>query len=363
MRQPNPNREEIVRLCLLSKQGKLFHENDPTKRMTYKDIGEKFGLTKNAVVYILSRYLKSHPELVIEENTTEIEPKVKVVEGEEERKPKFKDLGDHYIIFAKNQFGKTREITLTKEKLKQIKDCYCSEKLTINQICYRLDITRRDFIVIKNAFSITHDDVPFIDEEVMNGNIDELVDRSIEKKKEQYFLRLQAKEIEDMKNELNKYREKDYFYNKVIKEMNVPITPLTFDIKNIDSVTEAQLNFADWHTGLKVENYWNAYSLEIQRQRLQDLVSKTISYIKRHNVKKLHVMNLGDILHGVIHTSTRIVAEVDVIQQFRISWQLISNILETLAAKVEVLYFYSTYGNHSRVTEKKTDALDRENFE
>ena len=25
--------------------------------------------------------------------------------------------------------------------------------------------------------------------------------------------------------------------------------------------------------------------------------------------------------------------------------------------------FYSTYGNHSRVTEKKTDALDRENFE
>lgn len=281
-------------------------------------------------------------------------------QGQEAILPAIQDKGDYYIVTSG-----ARSIEITKAKLKEIKLLYCDDDaLTANEVCRRLDIPRRDFFLIKTAFGITHDDVPYIDEELTDENIESLVDETIERRKEKYFLKLQSKEIDALKAEVKKYRQQDYFYDKVIDEITVPVAPMTFNIrKNILSTTEGQLNVADWHTGLKVESYWNDYSLDIQRERLQELIEKTILYIHRHNVKKMHVMNLGDLLHGIIHTSTRIVAEVDVIQQFRIAWQLLAEILKALAKEVEQVQFYSTYGNHSRITEKKQDALDRENFE
>ena len=287
-------------------------------------------------------------------------PLAEITTGQEERTPKIIDEGDCYAVTS----GK-RTIRISKDKLRQLKDLYCGDNaLTINQICRRLDIPRRDFHLVKTAFSITHDDVPYIDEDLENEDLDSLVAETLEKRKEKYFIKLQQEEINQLKREVAKYRKQDYFYNKVISEIAVPIQPLTFNIRtNILSQCEGQLNLADWHTGLKVTNYWNEYDLRIQRQRLQELVEKTITYIHRHKVKKVHIMNLGDLLHGIIHVSTRIVAEVDVIQQFRIAWQLLAEILKTIAREVEQVYFYSTYGNHSRVSENKKEALDRENFE
>lgn len=280
--------------------------------------------------------------------------------GKEEIKPKVEDKGEYYIV----RCGQ-REIHISKEKLAKIYELYCdTSPLTINHICRTIDIPRPDFYLIKTAFNITHNDVPFPEEKITEDKIDDLVETTLEKRKEKFFLKLQEQEINELRKEVEKYREQEHFYNKVITEIVVPIAPLTFNIKsNILSETEGQLNLADWHTGLKVENYWNQYSLQIQKERLQDLVERTISYIHRHNIKKMHIMNLGDLLHGIIHVSTRIVAEVDVIQQFRIAWQLLSDVIEAIAKEVEQVLFYSTYGNHSRISENKKDALDRENFE
>lgn len=326
---------------------------DPSKR--WDDLNRKHGFPFES-----GERWRDYVRKRIKRENIEEENLVGEKTGQEEVVPKIQDKGDYYIITS----GK-RSITITKTKVKELKTLYCdSDPLTINEICRKLDLPRRDFFLVKTAFGITHDDVPYIDDDIVEEKIDELVKETLEKRKEKYFIKLQQLEIEDLKREVAQYRKKDYFYNKVIDQMSIPIRPLTFNIrKNILSDIECQLNMADWHTGLKVENYWNKYSLDIQKQRLQELTEKVIQYIHRHKTKKLHIMNLGDILHGVIHVSTRIVAEVDVIQQFRIAWQLISDILETLAKEVEQVYFYSTYGNHSRITEKKEDALDRENLE
>lgn len=284
---------------------------------------------------------------------------VGVKEGKEEKKPSVNDNGDYYIVTFMN-----RKIIITKDKLREIKILYCENKLTINQICRRLEIPRRDFYIIKTAFNITHDDVPYIDEDIINADPEELAARTLERQKERYFIKLQEKEITSMRHELEKYRAKDYFYNKVVREVSIPIAPMNIIVPKIEgNVTEAQLNFADWHTGLKVENYWNRYNLAIQRQYLEELTAKTIAFCKRHNSRTIHIMNLGDLLHGNIHVSTRIVAEVDIIEQLRITWQLIANILKEFASHFEEVFFYSTYGNHGRTTEKKEDAIDKENFE
>lgn len=311
-----------------------------------KEIADKLGKTFGAVNSYLYRWRKK-------------EKLVGILEGQEEVAPDIVDYGEYYIIHTH-----TRTVEITKDKLKLLKQLYCEQKLTQNAVCRELDIPRRDFTLIKTAFNITKDDVPYLDEDLLECDIDKLVEESLERKKKQYFVRLEHKELEKLRAENRKYREKDYFYQKVIKEVAIPIAPLTFNIKkNILSDCEAQLNVADWHTGLRVSNFWNEYNLDIQRKRLQKLIEKTITYIHRHNVKKMHVMNLGDLLHGVIRTTSRIEAEIDVIQQLRITWQLLAEILKELAKEVEHVNFYSTYGNHSRITANKEDSIDVENLE
>ena len=45
--------------------------------------------------------------------------------------------------------------------------------------------------MIIKAFGITHDDTPYLDEDLINGDVDELVEQSIERKKHQFFIKLQ----------------------------------------------------------------------------------------------------------------------------------------------------------------------------
>jgi hypothetical protein len=347
---------ELLELGIKKRNHELKHENG--KEYSWDYIGSLYGKTGEQARNYVRNHVRKNLHKVDKNVKEEVEYSGTKV-GQEEIKPKYIDMGDYYSVHS----GK-RKIIVTKENLRKIKEMYCDDSpLTINQICRELEMPRPEFFVVKTAFSITHDDVPYIDEDLMSGDIEELVDETLEKRKKIYHNKLQQKEIEVLKNEVVKYRKKDYFYNKVIKEMSIPIKPLTFKPRFINSSTEAQLNLADWHTGLQTDNYWNKYNLQIQEQRILNLVDKVLTYIKRHNVKILHVMNLGDLLHGIIHVSTRVTAEVDIIQQFRITWQLISNMLEILAREVEVVYFYSTYGNHSRITANKNEALDMENFE
>ena len=69
-------------------------------------------------------------------------------------------------------------------------------------------------MVIKTAFRITHDDVPFTDEEMNTYTPEQLAEFTLEQKKEKYFLTLQQKEIDSMKRELDMYRKKDYAMQK-----------------------------------------------------------------------------------------------------------------------------------------------------
>ena len=160
---------------------------------------------------------KDHPELsdgqirdAVRNRTKGKKKQPSTKEGNEEIVPAVQDKGDYYIVTS----GK-RSIEITKAELKQIKTLYCDDDpLTVNQICRKVDLPRRDFFLVKTAFGITHDDVPYIDEE-LQGDIDSLVDETIEKRKEKYFIKLQQKEIEALKKEVAEYRQKDYQIDKI----------------------------------------------------------------------------------------------------------------------------------------------------
>ncbi|HZK23153.1 MAG TPA: hypothetical protein VFC62_03515 [Atopostipes sp.] len=315
-------------------------------QMTTKEIADELGTTFGAVNSYFYRQDKK-------------DNKVGRTKGKEEQKPRYIDHGDYYIVYS----GK-REITITKADLRRFKWLYCGRKWTLNQVVREMEIPRNELWVVKTAFSITKDDVPYIDEDIMSNTPQELVKKTIEGQKREYFLELQNEEIKELKKENERYRRVNYFYDRLIEEAVIPIEPLDFEIKkDTQSLNEALLVFADWHLGLKTDNFWNKYNIKIARERLQELVENTIIRLNKHKVRKLHVMSLGDLIHGLIHTTNRIEAEINVVEQIRVAWQLMGQILKELAKEREHVYFYLTYGNHARLTPDKRATIDEENLE
>src|SRR5690606_16247442 len=73
----------------------------------------------------------------------------KLREGREEIKPNVEEHGEEYIVYSG-----PREVVIDKDKLRRLKQLYCEQKLTINQVCRELDIPRRDLVMIIKAFGI-----------------------------------------------------------------------------------------------------------------------------------------------------------------------------------------------------------------
>mgnify|MGYP002626366149 CR=1 FL=1 len=69
--------------------------------------------------------------------------------------------------------------------------------------------------------------------------------------------------------------------------------------------TEALLLISDWHYGICIENCYNSYNPEIAIERINQLKSIVIKKCKNENVKTLNVLNLGDMISGIIHLPDR----------------------------------------------------------
>ena len=206
-------------------------------------------------------------------------PNVDIKEGEEERKPKLEDMGDYYIVNS----GK-RSVEITKDKLRQLKKFYCRDKNTMNRTALELGITREEFVLVKNAFGVTKDDIPYIDEDL--DNIDALVEETIVEKKRAYWTKLQERENATLKKEVEKYRQRDYLIEKIAEENRKVFENLK--VPNIiigerpHNGQMLEFNNPDLHLG---KLGWAAESTEnydhkIAAQRFNWIVEETISRLQ-----------------------------------------------------------------------------------
>jgi len=209
--------------------------------------------------------------------------------GREESRPIIKDLGEYYLVTSKR-----REIQVTKDKLKQIKDLYCTQGITMNHVCYKLNIPRRDFYIIKTAFNITHDDVPFIDEEIQNRPVDDLVNETLEKRKEQYFVKLQQEEIKQLKKEVEIYRKKDYELNRIHELVTEHYAKTDIGSKNViipktNSGLMLEVPIVDLHLGKlswQPETGEN-YDCNIAEERFMSVVYDIVDSTKDKKFEKI----------------------------------------------------------------------------
>lgn len=126
---------------------------------------------------------------------------------------------------------------------------------------------------------------------------------------------------------------------------------------------EAVLVFSDWHYGLVADNVFNRFNTQICKERVAAATRSAIERIRLHGCKTLHVVVLGDLWHGAIHTSARVASEELVCDQMMQASEILAQTIEELSRHVHDTYVYVTYGNHARTVQNKNDNIHRDNME
>ena len=152
----------------------------------------------------------------------------------------------------------------------------------------------------------------------------------------------------------------EYIELKLEEREPKPFKGCSYKIKNGN---EASLLVSDLHAGATVDSIFNYYDLDILRERMDELASKTISFCKRDNVDLLHANFLGDFITGIIHGSTIAQAQEDVIDQILDASDIIVEFIKALRKELPCVRTYFVYGNHGRTSPNKSDRAYKENFE
>lgn len=146
-------------------------------------------------------------------------------------------------------------------------------------------------------------------------------------------------------------------------EVYVPVKLETKMLKD-KSDKEMIVMLSDWHIGMQIDNQFNKFNIEVAKERIGKLRERMMEKVEQGDIGTVHIAQLGDLVNGSIHISTRIANEEDIIQQIIITANLLQEFVKPLIDKGINVEYYNIIGNHGRVSPSKmeTAGID-ENFE
>ena len=126
---------------------------------------------------------------------------------------------------------------------------------------------------------------------------------------------------------------------------------------------EAVLVLCDWHYGMTTDNIWNTYNTDVCKQRVANVTSAAVKRILLNQCRTLHIVVLGDVIHGGIHCTARVASNELVCDQIMQVSELLAQCIAELSRYVEKTNVYMTYGNHARTIQNKKESIHRDNME
>lgn len=210
------------------------------------------------------------------------------------------------------------------------------------------------------------------DERLISGKtIDDITFEEFENQTEAIKQNLYKQQVKT-RDVMNSYRRslrddaRVEYMNDIIKESILKLQDLPMiefnPTEDIDNNVEAVMLFSDLHIGLEVNNFFNVYNVEIAKKRVAKYVDDTIYLCKKNNVKRLNILNLGDLINGNLRTTARIENNEDVIEQVMIASEIMSEALNKLQEAAPEVIYRSCSDNHSRVTPNFKENIEKENY-
>ena len=128
------------------------------------------------------------------------------------------------------------------------------------------------------------------------------------------------------------------------------------------NVIAANLLISDWHIGSQTTIGMGNFNLEEANRRVDNLYYQVVEYIEKFSITKLNVINLGDMIEGIINASVRVQNELDVIDSTIQAAELIATLLTRLSKHLIHISYYDTSDNHGRVFPDYKQNIEKENF-
>lgn len=227
---------------------------------------------------------------------------------------------------------------------------------------------------LRKAFATTeyggYNVAKYLMDKTANELTEEMVERLQSKKDEEYKERVR---LQDARREYNKELRAEARYENLVNIMkdclsDVVTSNIEFGEKHLHIENKkskyAVLMFSDWHYGALCDSQWNYYDTNVAKERAEQLVAKTQSYILSLGITDLIVEINGDMCEGMINIGNRVASEESVVEQIINVSKLLSKCILSLKPYVNSIKVITTLGNHGRLTpNRKEQADERENFE
>ena len=227
---------------------------------------------------------------------------------------------------------------------------------------------------LRKAFATTeyggYSVAKYLMDKTANELTEEMVKRLQSKKDEEYKERIR---LQDARREYNKELRAEARYENLVNIMkdclsDVVTSNIEFGKKHLHIENKkskyAILMLSDWHYGALCDSQWNYYDTNVAKERAEQLIAKTQSYILSLGVTDLIVEINGDMCEGMINIGNRVASEESVVEQIINVSKLLSECILSLKPYVNSIKVVTTLGNHGRLTSnKKEQADERENFE
>lgn len=167
--------------------------------------------------------------------------------------------------------------------------------------------------------------------------------------------------------------------NKKIRELSRAESMIELMSENIDSLSESKYFLSEYipkenssgkdmiallsdvHLGLEFKHCANEYSLEICAKRVNHYMDRIIEYAKFHDVDKVNLVCLGDLMSGEIHNTLRLQNRIDLADQTVEVAELLSECINKLAQNLNYVTVTMCNGNHERIYEKDNN-LAKNNY-
>lgn len=120
---------------------------------------------------------------------------------------------------------------------------------------------------------------------------------------------------------------------------------------------------SDLHTGQTFNSPFGLYNTDVLKDRLNQLLDKTITIGRRHSSVMVNVVLLGDQISGNIHNTIQVSNRENVIEQIKIASEVITWFCVELSKVFGFVNVYECAGNHSRLISNKEMAIHDERLD
>lgn len=213
-------------------------------------------------------------------------------------------------------------------------------------------------------------------QKMMNANRSKFVDNNSQLKEINERIRDLKKSEVKFRDERNAWNKQNYVSARIEQKLDY-LEEMLSNVKNIHfsdyssiykdgiqpSGKDLLISLADLHIGQTFSNNFGKYDTDIAEKRLNEYLEKIVSVGRLHNAENVYVVILGDSLSGNIHLSIQVSNRENVIEQIKLSAELISNFCIELSKYFKNVYVHSVDGNHSRLISDKEMAIKDERLD